>query len=131
MIEKEWLHAPPEPGQAVSPCCGRTVNQFPPYDRIVLDPSRVTCGRLSDSEITLLSGQPVVADPDHDQVVFTMATAVAGLSSGTVGLQAAHEAVTAAMMELLPSGYVLTRWPVSLMINVTSRAQELSGTSRA
>jgi hypothetical protein len=44
-------------------------------------------------------------------------------------LHAAHQAVTAAMMELLPSGYVLTRWPVSLMINVTSRAQELSGTS--
>lgn len=125
-MEKEWLHAPPEPGQTVSPCCGKTVSTFRPYDRIVMDLSKVTCGRLSDVEIGLLSGQPVVADPSHDQVVFTMANAVAGLSGGTVSLRAAHQGVNAAMLELLPADHVLTRWPASLMINVTTRALELS-----
>jgi hypothetical protein len=128
MIEKECLHAPPEPGQTVSPCCGRAVDRLPPYDRIIRDLSKVTCGRLSDSEMAQLSGQPVVADPDHDRVVFTMASAVAGLSGGTVSLRAAHEGVSAAMRELLPSGYVLTHWSASLMIDVTSRAQELGNT---
>jgi hypothetical protein len=125
LITTECLHARPEPGSEISPCCGRTLAQLPQYERITLDPQLVTCGRLSNAEVLLLSGQPVVTDPANEQVVFSMALAVCSLSSGAVPLGSALDSVNLAIRELLPPGKTLTLWSAPLMAQVTTRAQEL------
>lgn len=122
MIATEVLHAQPEPGTAVSPCCGRTVSQLPRYDRIVRDAALVTCAKLSDREVTLLSGQPVVTDPNHELATFAMASTVATLSGGRVPLTRALDSVFEAMLEVLPAGRPLEAWSAALMARVTTQA---------
>jgi hypothetical protein len=122
----EVLHAQPEAGLSFSPCCGRTLTELPRYDRVTLNPELVTCGRLSPEEALLLSGQPIVADPDHEKVVYSMAVNVCSLSQGLVPLPAALNNVNAAIRELLPSDRTLEAWTAELMVAVTSRAQHLA-----
>ena len=126
MIATETLHAEPAPGSTVSPCCGRTLAQLPRYDRITVDPTAVTCARLSDDDVMLLSGQPVVTDPAHESVLFAMASTVAGLSAGTVPIVRALDAVNEAMRDVLPAGQPLEAWSAALMAQVTSRASDLA-----
>jgi hypothetical protein len=126
MAATETLHAQPEPGSADSPCCGRTLSQLPPYDRIVRDPTLVTCAKLSDLEVTLLSGQPVVTDPNHELAAFTMASAVAVLSGGRVPLTRALDSVFEAMLDVLPTGRPLEAWSAALMAQVTTKASVLA-----
>lgn len=126
MIGTEELHAPPEPGESASPCCGRTLKQLPRYDRITLDAALVTCGRLTPADVAMLSGQPVVRDPAHEHTVYTMAATVAALSHGTVTLATAYAKIHVAMRQMLPHDRPLDVWTAELMIEVTARAQELS-----
>lgn len=126
MIESEELHAPPESGETASPCCGRTLRQLPRYDRITLDDALVTCGRLTCADVAMLSGQPVVLDPDHERIVYDIAATVTALSQGTVTLATAYDNVHVAMRQMLSLTRPLDRWTVELMIGVTARAQELS-----
>lgn len=42
-VEERVTHACPPPGQAVTPCCGRTPFELPRTDRIALGPMVVTC----------------------------------------------------------------------------------------
>lgn len=120
-METECLHAQPEPGEAASPCCGRTLDQLPRYDRIVLDPAKVTCGRLTPEQEFLLSGQPAVTDPDHEQIVFAMASTVANLSGAS--LRASYDQVNMAIRAVLPHDRVVDRWTAELMVAVSSHAQ--------
>jgi hypothetical protein len=124
-IEREIVHAPAEAGEGCSPCCGLSLDQLPRYDRISFDPRQVTCGRLSDAEASLLSGQPAVLDPGHQQALFTMSAAVSQSTVGAVSLIEALNTVTAAMREILPLDRPLETWTAALMARVTDRALEL------
>jgi hypothetical protein len=126
LMNQECLHAPPEPGRTISPCCGRGLDQLPPYDRITLDPDQVTCGRLTPMQELMLSGQPVITDPHHEQVAFAMATTVAALSNGTVALPDALARVNDAIRELVPPDQPLRAWTSPMMVSVTARAQQLA-----
>lgn len=126
MITVETLHAGPEPGSAASPCCGRTLDQLPRYDRIVLDPALVTCGKLSDNEVLLLSGQPVVTDPNHQATLFNIASTVALLSGGQVPVERALDSVFEALREVLPAGRPIELWSAELMAQVTTKALALA-----
>jgi hypothetical protein len=126
MAAAETLHAKPEPGSAASPCCGRTLDQLPRYDRIILDPVLVTCGKLSDEEATLLSGQPVVTDPNHQSTLFNMASVVATLSGGQVPIVRALDSVFEALRDVLPAGQPLETWSAELMAQVTTKALALA-----
>lgn len=125
MIVAETLHASPELGSSISPCCGRSLAQLPQYDRITLDAEQVTCGRLSAADALLLSGQPVVTDPANEQLLFTMALAVATLHDGSVSLSEALDGVNVAIREILPRDRAIAAWSAALMAQVTSRASEL------
>jgi hypothetical protein len=125
-IEKECLHAPPEPGETVSPCCGRSLDQLPRYDRIVREPDLVTCGHLTPAEEAHLSGQPVILDPANEQLIFTMTATVASLCGSAMTLQTAYECVTIAIREILSDRGPLRAWSAPLMIQVTDRARELA-----
>lgn len=125
MIGTEELHARPGAGQTASPCCGRPPTEFPQYDRIAPTDALVTCGRLSETDILLLSGQPVVLDPRTAEVVYAMATTVVTLSAGAASLETAYEKVQSAILEVLPTDRPLTSWTTALMVRVTSRAQQL------
>jgi hypothetical protein len=125
-IAKECLHAPPEPGETVSPCCGRSLDELPRYDRIVLDLDLVTCGRLSRTEQLILSGQPVILDPADERVTFTMAATVAGLCGPSMTLQTAYDSVNIAVREILADREPLQSWSATLMVQVTDRARELA-----
>lgn len=123
MKAKEELHAKPYHGQSFSPCCGRTLAELPPYDRITLDPDLVTCGRLSAMDLLLLSGQPVPVGSDSDQAIYAMAVTVTTLCGGSVSLLTAHDMVNAAISELpQPVDF----WSAELMVRVTARAQQLA-----
>ena len=126
MLTGETLHAKPEPGSAASPCCGRTLDQLPRYDRIILDPAQVTCAKLSDQEVTLLSGQPVVTDPNHQSILFNMASTVATLSGGHVPIVRALDSVFEALHDVLPTGQPLESWTAELMAQVTTKALVLA-----
>ncbi len=126
MLDTETLHAQPHPGKWVSPCCGRSLDQLPQYDRITLDPEAVTCGRLSDTDMAILSGQPAITDPDSDRVVFSMASTVCRLSEAPVSLREAYSGVQTAIREILPANRVLEHWSADLMVRVTERAQQLT-----
>jgi hypothetical protein len=126
MIETEVLHARPEPGDLASPCCGRTLEQLPRYDRISLETELVTCGRLTADDEAMLTGRPIVRDPDHERTVYNMAATVAALSQGAVALPAAYERIHLAMRLVLPRDQPLDVWTAALMIEVTVRAQELT-----
>ncbi|WP_375500508.1 hypothetical protein [uncultured Jatrophihabitans sp.] len=126
MTAAETLHAEPEPGTAASPCCGRTLSQLPRYDRIILDPAQVTCGKLSAHEMTLLSGQPVVTDPNHQSTLFTLASTVAMLSGGRVPIVRALDSVSEALRDVLPAGRPLESWSAELMAQVTTKALVLA-----
>src|ERR1700753_2179594 len=98
----ETLHARPEPGQDVSPCCGRTLAELPRYDRIAPKPDMVTCGRLSDDEVSLLSGQPVISDPYDRQVVCMMTSTVCRLLGDSVTSAQARERIDEAIRQVVP-----------------------------
>jgi hypothetical protein len=102
------------------------LDELPRYDRIVRNPDLVTCGRLSDTEQLMLSGQPVVLDPANDHILFSMASTVATLSFGELTLQDAYDCVNVAVRELIPPGRPLKKWTAELMVRVTARAQELA-----
>lgn len=123
MRAKEELHAKPPHGQSFSPCCGRTLGELPPYDRITLDPDLVTCGRLSVVDLLLLSGQSITGGSDNDQAIYAMAATVSTLCGGSVSLITAHDMVNTAISEL---GQPVDVWSAELMVHITARAQQLA-----
>lgn len=126
MIATEVLHARPEPGATASACCGRTLRQLPRYDRMTVDTELVTCGRLTPADEAMLTGQPIVLDPEHEHTMYTMAATVAALSQGQIDLATAYENIYLAMRLVLPPDQPLDLWTAALMIEVTIRAQELA-----
>jgi len=122
----ETLHAPPEPGDIVSPCCGRTLNQLPRYDRITLKPDQVTCNRLTVADVMILSGQPVVLDANDQQMVVMMAATVTHLTGGMVDHDTALDRVHVAIRQILPTDQPVPVWTSELMIRVVNWAVDLS-----
>jgi hypothetical protein len=126
MIETEVLHARAVPGDTASPCCGRALDQLPRYDRITFDDALVTCGRLTRADEAILTGQPVIRDPEHERTVYSMAATVAVLSQGRVDLAVAYGMVHRAMCLVLAPDHPLDVWTAALMVEVTVRAQEMA-----
>ena len=126
MIETEVLHARAVPGDTASPCCGRAPHQMPRYDRITFDDALVTCGRLTRADEAMLTGQPVIRDPEHERAVYTMAATVAALSQGSIDLTVAFDLVHRAMRLVLAPDRPLDLWTAALMVQVTVRAQEMA-----
>jgi hypothetical protein len=120
----ETLHARPQPGEAVSPCCGRTLAELPRYDRIAPKPEQVTCGRLSDDEFALLSGQPVILDPYDRQILFMMTSTVCRLVGDSVTTAQARERIDEAIRQVVPHDKPLAAWTPELIVRVTTRAEE-------
>jgi hypothetical protein len=121
----ETLHAAHETGENISPCCGRTLDELPRYDRIAPKPEQVTCGRLTVEEITLLSGQPVIIDPYDRQVLFMMASTVCRLVGDGVSTAEVNARIDEAIRQVIPHDRPLLSWTPELMVRVTTRAEEL------
>jgi hypothetical protein len=121
----ETLHAAPRPGEDFSPCCGRRLTDLPRYDRITLKPELVTCARLTDAEMMLLSGQPVVMDAYDRQITFMMTATVCHLLGDTVTTAEARAKVDEAIRQIVPCGQPIAEWTSELIVRVTTRAEEL------
>jgi hypothetical protein len=124
----EVLHAAPVGGFSFTPCCDRTPQELPPYDRITRRPEEVTCGRLSETDELLLSGAPVATRRQNtEQLLFDMAVSVRTLRGPRLDLQQALQYVQAAVRELAPARHAEEHWPASLLVQITTRAVELAG----
>lgn len=124
----EVVHAAPVDGFSFTPCCDRTPQELPPYDRVGRWPDEVTCGRLSEADELLLSGAPVTTRRQNtEQLLFDMAVSVRSLRGPRLELQQALQYVQAAVRELAPARHADEHWPASLLVQITSRALELAG----
>jgi hypothetical protein len=123
----EVVHAAPQGGFSFTPCCDRTRQELPAYDRIGRWPDEVTCGRLSETDELLLSGAPVAARRQNtEQLLFDMAVSVRTLRGPRLDLQQALRYVQAAVRELAPARHAEEHWPASLLVQITARAVELA-----
>jgi hypothetical protein len=61
MHATEVVHTPPQNGLSFCPCCDRTMNDLPPFDRVSFDPTVVTCGRLTSHDELMLRGRAALA----------------------------------------------------------------------
>ncbi len=125
MIVVETLHARPLSDARVSPCCGRTVDQLPPYDRIAAEADLVTCGHLSVGTSARVDRRPEPRNAEHERTVFAIAAAVASTSQGAVTVPRAFDNVHRALRQLAPTSGVPDVWTAALMVEVTALAQEL------
>jgi hypothetical protein len=124
----EFVHAAPQGGYSFTPCCDRTPQELPAYDRIGRWPDEVTCGRLSEADELLLSGAPVPTRRQNtEQLLFEMAVSVRSLRGPRLDLQQALQYVQAAVRELAPARHADEHWPASLLVQITARAVELAG----
>jgi hypothetical protein len=123
----EVVHAAPEGGYSFTPCCDRTPQELPSYDRIGRWPDEVTCGRLSETDELLLSGAPVATRRQNtEQLLFDMAVSVRTLRGPRLDLAQALQYVQAAVRELAPARHADEHWPASLLVQITARAVELA-----
>lgn len=124
----EIVHAAPQGGFSFTPCCDRTRQELPTYDRIGRWPDEVSCGRLSETDELLLSGAPVATRRQNtEQLLFEMAVSVRTLRGPRLDLQQALQYVQAAVRELAPARHADEHWPASLLVQITARAVELAG----
>jgi hypothetical protein len=124
----EMVHAAPEGGFSFTPCCDRTPQELPPYDRIGRWSDEVTCGRLSEADELLLSGAPVTTRRQNtEQLLFELAVSVRSLRGPRLDLHQALQYVQAAVRELAPARHADEHWPASLLVQITARAVELAG----
>jgi hypothetical protein len=124
----EVVHAAPVNGLSFTGCCDRTVQELPRYDRISQDPAQVSCGRLTETDLRVLTGQPFV--PEHqnsEQLLFEMAVSVRALCGSAVSLPRAYQHVRTAVGELAGSRRPDEFWPAALMVQIVARASELAG----
>jgi hypothetical protein len=124
----EVVHAAPVGGFSFTPCCDRTLQELPPYDRVSRHPDQVSCGRLSEVDELLLSGAPLPGlRQNTEQLLYDMAISVRSLRGPRITLQKALQCVQAAAAELAPARHPDEHWPASLLIQITARADELAG----
>ena len=123
----EVVHAAPVGGFSFTPCCDRTMQELPRYDRVSRVPEQVTCGRLSEADEQLLSGAPLAGRRQNtEQLLYEMALSVRSLRGPRISLQQALQCVQTAAAELAPARHPDEHWPASLLIQITARAHELA-----
>lgn len=124
---REVVHAAPVGGFSFTPCCDRTLIELPRYDRVSRWPDEVTCGRLSKQDELLLAGAPLAGSRQNtEQLLYEMAMSVRSLRGPRVSLQQALRCVQQAAQELAPPRHPDEHWPASLLVQITSRADELA-----
>ncbi len=127
MIQRETVHAAPIGGFSFTPCCDRTMLELPRYDRVSRLQHEVTCGRLTDEDLRLLTGgTPSMTVQNSDQLMYEMAVSVRSLYAPTLSLQQAYRHVQTAVWELVPSRKQDEHWSGALLVQITSRAGELA-----
>jgi hypothetical protein len=123
----EVVHAAPVGGFSFTPCCDRTMQELPRYERVSRDPAQVTCGRLNELDELLLAGAPLPSRRQNtEQLLYQMAMSVRSLRGPRVSLQQALHCVQAAAAELAPARHPDEHWPASLLVQITARADELA-----
>jgi len=129
MVQREIVHAAPVGGLSFTPCCDRTMQELPRYDRISRQPQEVTCNKLSDEDLRLLAGgSPASASVQNsDQLMYEMAVSVRSLYAPSLSLQQAYHHVETAVYELAPARQQQERWSAALLVQITTRAAELAG----
>jgi hypothetical protein len=124
----EVVHAAPVDGLSFAGCCDRTVLELPRYERISHDPSQVSCGRLTDADERVLTGQPFVAEHQNsEQLLFQLAVSVRGLCNSRISLPRAYQHVRTAVGELAPARRPDEFWSAELMVRIATRASQLAG----
>ena len=124
----EVVHAAPVDGLSFTGCCDRTVLELPRYERISHDPKQVSCGRLTDADERVLSGQPFVAEHQNsEQLLFQLALSVRGLCHWKLSLPRAYQHVRTAVAELAPARGPEEFWSAELMVRIATRASQLAG----
>jgi len=124
----EVVHAAPVGGFSFTPCCDRTLQELPAYDRISRHPEQVTCGRLSEVDELLLSGAPIPGRRQNtEQLLYQMAMSVRTMRGPRISLQQALQCVQAAAAELAPGRHSDEHWSAGLLVQITARADELAG----
>ena len=124
----EVVHAAPVGGFSFTPCCDRTLQELPVYDRVSRHPDQVTCGRLSETDELLLSGEPLPGRRQNtEQLLYQMAMSVRTMRGPRISLQHALRCVQAAAAELAPGRHSDEHWSASLLVQITARADELAG----
>ncbi|HEX2902726.1 MAG TPA: hypothetical protein VHO01_04650 [Jatrophihabitans sp.] len=124
---RETVHAAPVGGYSFTPCCDRTMQELPRYDRISRLQHEVTCNKLSDEELWLLAGGSAGGSGQNtEQLMYEMAVSVRSLYGPGLSLQEAFQHVQTAVWELAPSRRPDECWPAALLVQITSRAGELA-----
>jgi len=124
----EVVHAAPVDGLSFTSCCDRTALELPRYERISHDPNQVSCGRFTDTDERVLTGQPFLAEyQNSEQLLFELAVSVRGLCKSAVSLPRAYQHVRTAVAELAPVRHPDEFWPAELMVRIAVRASELAG----
>lgn len=124
----EVVHAAPVDGLSFTGCCDRTLMELPRTERISQDPRQVSCGRLTDLDERVLTGQPFVAELQHsEQLLFELAVSVRGLCNSKISLPRAYQHVRTAVAELAAPRHPEEFWPAELMVRIAVRASELAG----
>ncbi|HEX4727351.1 MAG TPA: hypothetical protein VH298_06110 [Jatrophihabitans sp.] len=124
----EVVHAAPVDGLSFTGCCDRTVLELPRYERISHDPSQVSCGRLTETDERVLTGQPFVAEHQNsEQLLFELAVSVRGLCNSKISLPRAYQHVRTAVGELAPARRPEEFWSAELMVRIATRASQLAG----
>lgn len=122
----ELVHAAPVGGFSFTPCCDRTLQELPVYDRISQRSDEVTCGRLSDTDERLLAGTPMASRRQNtEQLVFDMAMSLRVMRGPRLGLQRALQCVQSAVQELAPARHSDEHWSAGLLVQIIARADEL------
>lgn len=124
----EVVHAAPVDGLSFTGCCDRTLLELPRTERVSRDPAQVSCGRLSDLDERLLTGQPFVAEQQNsEQLLFELAVSVRGLCHSKISLPRAYQHVRTAVAELAAPRCPDEFWPAELLVRIAVRASELAG----
>ena len=123
----EVVHAAPVGGFSFTSCCDRTLMELPPYDRMSRHPDEVTCGRLSETDELLLSGAPLRSRQQNtEQLIYQIAVTLRSMRGPRLSLEQALGCVQAAVGELAPARHSDEHWSASLLIQITTRADELA-----
>jgi hypothetical protein len=132
---QEVVHDAPVNGLSFTPCCDRTLQELPVYDRISPREHEVTCNRLDARDEWLLTAQPGLrpggasgddAPSGSEQVLFELAVSVRAMCGPQVSLPRAYRCVRAAVRELAPTPAPGSLWNAGLMVDIATRAGQLA-----
>ena len=124
----EVVHAAPVDGLSFTGCCDRTLLELPRYERISHDPNQVSCGRLTELDERVLTGEPFVTQHQNsEQLLFELAVSVRCLCNSAVILPRAYLHVRTAVGELAGPRRPDEFWPAELLVRIVTQACQLAG----